>query len=61
MKKASKGVIVKLNGNQKVQTVPKSKGVKSGLNPKALVQKVAKGRVGGTSKAPKKAEPSRNG
>jgi hypothetical protein len=53
------GVKVGLNGNQPVQKTPGSKGVKSGVNPKAATQKVAKGRVGGTTKAPKKAEPSR--
>lgn len=53
------GVKVGLNGNQPVQKVPGSKGVKSGVNPKASAQKVAKGRVGGISKAPKKAEPSK--
>jgi hypothetical protein len=61
VKKAEKkgGVKVGLNGNQPVQKVPGTKGVKSGVNPKASAQKVAKGRVGGTSKAPKKAEPSK--
>jgi hypothetical protein len=49
------GVKVGLNGNQPVQKTPGSKGVKS----EAATQKVAKGRVGGTTKAPKKAEPSR--
>jgi hypothetical protein len=34
-----------------------SKGVKSGVNPKAAASKVARGRVGGTSAAPKKAIP----
>ena len=59
MKAKSKkgGVKVLLNGNQAVQKTPGSKGVKSGVNPKAAASKVAKGRVGGTSKAPKKAEP----
>lgn len=47
------------NPNAKVTAskVAGSKGVKSGVNPKATVQKVAKGRVGGTSKAPKTAVP----
>jgi hypothetical protein len=47
------------NPNAKVSAskVAGSKGVKSGVNPKATVQKVAKGRVGGTSKAPKTAVP----
>ena len=57
MKKASKGVIVKMNGNQPVQKTPGSKGVKSGVNPKAAASKVAKGRSGGTSAAPKTAVP----
>jgi hypothetical protein len=61
MKTKSKkgGVKVLLNGNQAVQKTPGSKGTKSGVNPKATTQKVAKGRVGGTSKAPKKAEPNK--
>lgn len=47
------------NPNAKVSAskVAGSKGVKSGVNPKASAQKVAKGRVGGTSKAPKTAVP----
>jgi hypothetical protein len=53
------GVKVLLNGNQAVQKTPGSKGVKSGVNPKAAVQKVAKGRVGGISKAPKSAQPGK--
>ena len=57
MKKASKGVIVKANGNQPVQKAAGSKGVKSGVNPKAAASKVAKGRSGGTSVAPKTALP----
>ena len=61
MKTANKkgGVKVLLNGNQAVQKTPGSKGVKSGVNPKAAAQKVPKGKVGGISKAPKKAEPNR--
>lgn len=55
--KASKGVIVKMNGNQPVQKTPGSKGVKSGVNTKVTASKVAKGRVGGTSSAPKTAIP----
>ena len=59
MKTKSKkgGVKVGLNGNQPVQKTPGSKGVKSGLNAKISAQMKAKGKVGGTSKAPKKAEP----
>ena len=59
MTKASKGVIVKANGNMPVDKTPGSKGVKSGVNPKAKASKVAKGRSGGTSVAPKKATPGR--
>lgn len=55
--KASEGVIVKMNGNQPVQKRAGSKGVKSGVNPKAKASKVTRGRVGGTSTAPKKALP----
>ena len=57
LKKASKGVIVKMNGNQPVQKVAGSKGVKSGVNPKAAASKRATGRAGGTSTAPKTATP----
>jgi len=48
-----------VNPNAKVskQTTPGSRGVKSGVNPKAAASKVAKGRVGGTSKAPRGAMP----
>ena len=55
--KASEGVIVKMNGNQPVQKRAGSKGVRSGVNPKAKASKVTRGRVGGTSTAPKKALP----
>ena len=55
--KASEGVIVKMNGNQPVQKKAGSNGVKSGTNPKAKASKVTRGRVGGTSKAPKTALP----
>jgi hypothetical protein len=57
MMKASKGVIVKMNGNQPVQKTPGSKGVKSGVNTKVSASNVAKGRTGGTSSAPKSAIP----
>jgi len=57
--KASKGVIVKANGNQPVQKKAGSNGVKSGVNAKVSASKVAKGRVGGTSAAPKKATPAK--
>lgn len=51
------GVKVGLNGNLKVQSVCGSKGVMPGLNSKVSAQNVAKGRVGGTSSAPKTAMP----
>jgi hypothetical protein len=48
-----------VNPNAKLQAAKSagSKGVKSGVNPKAVSSKVAKGRSGGTSKAPKTASP----
>jgi hypothetical protein len=48
-----------VNANAKVSAIKSagSKGVKSGVNPKASASKVAKGKVGGTSKAPKTAVP----
>lgn len=50
-----------VNSNTKVSAIknPGSKGVKSGVNTKVSVSKVAKGRVGGTSMAPKKATPGK--
>jgi hypothetical protein len=51
------GGMVNPNATVKKQTVPGSKGVMSGENPKASASKVAKGRSGGTSKAPKTAVP----
>jgi hypothetical protein len=67
MKKVSKAMYGKsmmktggmVNANTKVSAdkTPGSKGVKSGTNPKASASKVAKGKVGGTSKAPKTAVP----
>ena len=59
MKKASKGVIVKANGNQPVQKSAGSNGVKSGVNSKITASKVARGRVGGTSAAPRRATPGK--
>jgi hypothetical protein len=53
------GKINNPNPSVQVQTVPGSKGVFVGLNPAATVQTVAKGRVGGISKAPKNAEPNK--
>jgi hypothetical protein len=48
-----------VNPNAKMQAAKSagSKGVKSGVNPKAAASKVAKGRSGGTSAAPKTAVP----
>jgi hypothetical protein len=48
-----------VNPNAKIQAAKSagSKGVKSGVNPKAAASKVAKGRSGGTSAAPKTAMP----
>jgi hypothetical protein len=58
MTKASKGVIVKANGNMPVDKTPGSKGVKSGVNPKASAQNTAKGWSGGKGNtAPKTAVP----
>jgi len=51
------GGMVNPNASVKKQTVPGSRGVKSGVNPSAAASKVARGRVGGTSTAPKKAIP----
>lgn len=53
------GKIKNPNANVQVQTVPGSKGTFVGLNPSVSVQTVAKGRVGGISKAPNSAEPSK--
>jgi len=53
------GKINNPNPSVQVQTVPGSKGTFVGLNPAATVQTVEKGRVGGISKAPKNAEPSK--
>ena len=51
------GGMVNANAQVKRQVVVGSKGVKAGVNPKAAASKVARGRVGGTSAAPKKASP----
>jgi hypothetical protein len=53
------GKINNPNASVEVQKVPGSKGVFVNLNQPATVQTVAKGRVGGTSTAPKSAEPSK--
>lgn len=57
MKKMKTGGMVNPNATVKKQTVAGSKGVKSGVNPKAAASKVAKGSVGGRSTAPKTAVP----
>lgn len=51
-----------VNANAKVSALKSagSKGVRSGVNAKAKASTVAKGRSGGTSKAPKKATPTKN-
>ena len=48
-----------VNSNAKIfaDKTPGSKGVKSGENAKVSASKKAKGKVGGISKAPKKAKP----
>jgi len=51
------GGVVNPNAKISADKTAGSKGVKSGVNPKAAASKVAKGRVGGTSKAPKTAAP----
>jgi hypothetical protein len=57
VKKMKTGGMVNANANLKATATAGSKGVKSGVNPKAAASKVAKGRVGGTSVAPKAAMP----
>jgi hypothetical protein len=67
MKKVSKAMYGKsmmktggmVNPNAKVSALKTAgtKGTKSGVNSKVTASKVAKGRVGGTSAAPKKAKP----
>jgi hypothetical protein len=51
------GGMVNPNAAVKRQSVAGSKGVKSGVNPRAAASRVARGRVGGTSAAPKTATP----
>ena len=51
------GGMVNPNSTVNKQSTPGSKGVKSGVNTKASASKVAKGRSGGTSSAPKTAMP----
>ena len=57
MKKTKTGTYVGLNNNVSALKVAGSKGTKSGVNSKVSASKIAKGRSGGTSKAPKKANP----
>lgn len=59
MAKFTTGKINNPNPALKKQTTPGSKGVKVGVNPKASASKVAKGKTGGISKAPKKANPAK--
>lgn len=56
-KKYMIGGMVNPNSNVSKQTVPGSRGVKSGVNPSAAASKVARGTVGGTSTAPSTAVP----
>ena len=56
-KKMKTGGMVNPNANLQAGKTAGSKGVKSGVNPKAAASKVAKGRSGGTSAAPKTAIP----
>jgi len=51
------GGMVNPNANLQAAKTAGSKGVMSGVNPKASASKVAKGKVGGISKAPKTAMP----
>jgi hypothetical protein len=51
------GGMVNPNADVKRQAVAGSKGVRAGVNPKASASSVARGRVGGTSAAPKTATP----
>lgn len=59
MEQYTTGKIKNPNPSLQVQKVPGSKGTFVGLNAPITVQTVAKGRVGGTSSAPKTAEPSK--
>ena len=53
------GGMVNANAKVSADKTPGSKGVKSGENAKVSASKVAKGKVGGTSKAPKTAVPKK--
>ena len=55
--KMKTGGMVNPNANLQAGKKAGSNGVKSGVNPKATASKVAKGRSGGTSVAPKTALP----
>lgn len=57
MKKMKTGGMVNPNAKLQAAKSAGSKGVKSGVNPKAAASKVARGRSGGTSTAPKTATP----
>lgn len=57
--KMKTGGMVNPNASIKRQAVAGSKGVKSGMNPRAAASKVTRGRVGGTSMAPRKATPGK--
>jgi len=57
MKKMKTGGMVNPNANLKATATAGSRGVKSGVNPKAAASKVARGRSGGISAAPKTAVP----
>jgi hypothetical protein len=59
VKKRKTGGMVNTNVKASVLKKAGTNGVKSGINPKAKASKVAKGRVGGTSTAPKKATPGK--
>jgi hypothetical protein len=59
MKKMKTGGMVNANAKLKATATAGSRGVKAGVNPKAAASKVARGRSGGTSAAPKKATPGR--
>lgn len=56
-KKMKTGGMVNPNAKLQAAKAAGSKGVKSGVNPKAAASKVARGRSGGTSAAPKTATP----
>lgn len=59
MSEYTTGKINNPNPSLQVQKIPGSKGVFVGLNPSLTVQTVAKGRVGGTTSAPKTAVPTK--